>query len=176
MKLLLILILSTSLYSETVKQWDIIFQNLDYKQRSSLVKTFVKSIPFDLHYSLTAIHLKESHAGKYKININDGTSIDVGDFMINTKEYNRKRKIKNTKWNTARAIEELEDYETNYLEALTILLECHKKSNKVWKTTYRYYNGWTSGSKASYKYSKDIANIIKVLRKYFNNPNIIKER
>lgn len=173
-KLLLIILISCNLFALSIQEWDKVFQSLSIQERSNLVKTYVKSLPFDLAESLTAIHLKESTAGRYDFNVNKGTSIDVGDFMINTKEYNRRRGIINNKWNTARAMEVLQDYETNYLEALTILQDCHKESNGDWKKTYRYYNGWKSGSKRSYAYSKDIQNILVVIRKYFNHPTLIK--
>ena len=171
MKLLLIL-LPLLIQAKSFDYWNKTFQSLSYQERSSLVKTFVKALPYDMSFSLTAIHFKESFGDRYKININNSKSIDVGSFMINTKEYLRKRNIKNNSWNTSRAIEELLDYETNFLEALDILNICLKKAKGNWKLSYQYYNGWTSNSKRSIEYSKDIVNIIKVLKVYFNNSKI----
>ena len=175
-KLLLILTFSSFLYSESIEYWHDIFKNLSYQERSALVKTFVRGIPENLSYSLTAIHLKESFGGRYKFNINSKYSIDVGDFMINTKEYMRKRDIRLTSWNVARVMEELGDYETNLLEAKTIFKYCLDEAKGDYKLAYRYYNDWKSGTSRGYAYAEDIVNIVKVLKKYFISPKLIKER
>ncbi len=163
---LLLLTITVQAKVHSVKYWEDIYINLSVQQKSLLIRTFIKAKEYNLEYSLTAIALKESLAGKYKISISSIDSIDVGVFQINSKNYLRKNNIRKNNWNTARAIETLLDYETNFIEARNILQECLKKSRGNYKKSYELYNGWTSGSKRSIDYSKDIVNIIKVLKKY----------
>lgn len=169
MKLLMIILILTFSYAE---DWDKSFRDMSAQQRAAIIKTFVNAIPDDLSFSLAAIHFKESKGSKYMFNINSSTSIDVGAFMINTKEYNRRLKRKNNKWNTARAMEELKDYDTNYIIALDNFKYCLKEAKGNYKLAYQYYNGWKSGSKRSKQYAKDVYQIRKVLEKYFNHPTI----
>ena len=177
MKFIILIILALSFNyanAKTVEEWDKIFIELSLKEKSSLVKTFSKSLKYNLSYSMTAIHLKESFGDRWSININSVDSIDVGSFMSNTKEYLRRNNREINKFTTARAIEELMDYETNFYHALSVLRECLESSKGNSKLAYQYYNGWKSYSKESKEYSQDVINIKKVLKKYFNNQEIVK--
>jgi hypothetical protein len=174
-KLIILLSISSSLNAKVhdFDYWDEEFRGLSIQERSSLIKTFAKALQYNQSYSLTAIHFKESFGSRYMININSETNVDVGALMINTKEYLRKKGIDNpTKWETARAIEELFPYEKNFEEAKKIFDICFIEARRNWKLTYQYYNGWTSGSQDSKDYAEDIAIIVKVLKKYFNNPKV----
>lgn len=154
---------------KTVQEWDNVFRTMTTEQKTQIVDTFLKARIYNFSYSLAAINLKESYGGKFKYNVNSTYSIDVGAFMINTKEYLRRTNQKVTKWNVARAMEDLNDYNTNFLMAAEILGNCYKEANGNWRLAYQYYNGWKSGSKASKEYSQDIVNIITMLKKYLRN-------
>jgi len=173
-KLLLMFTLTISLWAnpnhklydkDLIDYWHKEFKSLSISERSALVKTFVKAIPYDLSYTLTAIHFKESYANRYSYNINSATNVDVGSFQINTKEYLRRQGLENNKWNTARAMEELRDYDLNFSEAVLTLESCIKKAKGDWGKAWGYYNKW-NGSNLSY--SKDIYAIIQVLKIYFS--------
>lgn len=173
-KIVLIFSLALSLWAnpkhklydkDLINHWHKEFKSLTISERSALVKTFVKAIPYDLSYTLTAIHFKESYASRYSYNINSATNVDVGAFMINTKEYLRRQGLTYNKWNTARAMEELRDYDLNFSQAVLTLESCLKKSKGSWGKAWGYYNKW-NGTNLSY--SKDIYAIIQVLKKYFS--------
>jgi hypothetical protein len=167
MKLLLtIILIICSLSAKSIEEWEEVFTSLTIQERSNLVKTFVRGIPYDLSYTLTAIALKESTAGRYYYNINNKYSIDVGIFQINSAEYLRRQALEINRWNTSRALEELRDYETNFSEAILTLMSCIKKANGDWKKAWGYYNQWGNGGNK--EYSEDIYNIIQVLNKYFS--------
>ena len=163
-----------SLEAKSIKEWEKTFLELSVQERSNLVKTFVKALPYDLSYTLTAIHLKESHAGRYFYNINAKNSVDVGAFQVNTKEYLRRQGLKANTWNTSRAMEALRDYDLNFSEAVITLESCLKKSKGNWRKAWGYYNQWGNGGNKAY--SKDIYNIIQVLKKYFSTELYNKHR
>jgi len=154
------------LSAKSIEYWHTEFKKLSTQERSALVKTFVKAIPYDLSYTLTAIHFKETFGDRYFYNINSATSVDVGSFQISTREYLRRQSLKPTKWNTARAMEDLRDYDLNFSEAIITLNSCLKKAKGNWKKAWGYYNQWGKGGNK--EYSKDIYNIIQVLKKYFS--------
>ena len=171
---LITLVWVSSLQAKSIKEWEKTFKELSVQERSALVKTFVKGIPYDLSYTLTAIHLKESHAGRYFYNINAKNSVDVGAFQVNTKEYLRRQGRKASTWNTSRAMEALRDYDLNFSEAILTLESCLKKAKGDWRKAWGYYNQWGNGGNKAY--SKDIFNIIQVLNKYFSKELYNKHR
>lgn len=166
MKLALTLILLTlSLKASNYNEWHNKFINLSTVEKAELTKTFNKAQPFNLGYSMASIHFKESMGGRYQFNINNATSIDVGSFMINTKDYLRRTDRKVNKWNTARAMEELKDYEVNFHQALVNFQGCMKQSKGNYVKAFQYYNGWLSGSTRSKQYAKDLQIIIQILQR-----------
>ncbi len=164
--IILILLLTTAIFAKSVEYWDNEFRSLSQENRNAIIKTFVKAIPDDLSYSLAAIHFKESYGDKYEFNINHSTSIDVGSFMINSLYYLKRQNLTINEWNTARALEELSNYDTNFLEARNILLDLIARYPGNWRLVYQRYNGGWSNSQASKDYAQDIINIQKVLKKY----------
>ena len=171
-KIKIILVLFIALFwvdavkAKSIEEWDKVFKELSIQERSNLVKTFVKALPYDLSYTLTAIHLKESHAGRYFYNINAKNSVDVGAVQVNAEEYLRRQGLKANTWNTARAMDALRDYDLNFSEAILTLESCLKKAKGDWRKAWGYYNQWGNGGNKAY--SKDISNIIKMLKKYFS--------
>ena len=163
--LLAALLLTISLQAGSYNYWHKQFKNLSTMEKNELIKTFNKAQPYNLGYSMASIHFKESMGSRYQFNVNTSTSIDVGAFMINTKEYNRIKGKKNNKWNTARAMEELKDYEVNFHQALTNFQGCMEQSKGSYMKAFQYYNGWLSGSTRSKQYAKDIAIIIQILQR-----------
>lgn len=162
---LVIVLYVQSAYAQSYGYWNDQYKALSITQKQNLRETFKAAAHKDLSWSMTAIHFKESLGSKYKFNINTATSIDVGAFMVNTKEYLRRNNLKNNKWNTARAMEALLDYNTNLQAAIEIFETCLKKSKQNYQLAFQYYNGWTSGSKASISYKNDIIIITQVLRR-----------
>lgn len=163
---LFLLFVSINVQAKSIQEWEEVFTSLTIQERSNLVKTFVKGIPYDLSYTLTAIHLKESTAGRYYYNINHKYSIDVGSFQINSAEYLRRQGLEINRWNTSRALEELRDYDLNFSEAVLTLRSCLKKAKGDWRKAWGFYNQWGNGGNK--EYSEDIYNIIQVLKKYFS--------
>jgi len=89
--------------------------SLAYKpyQIETIKTTFNKAKEFNLQYTMTAITIVESNAGKYKLNINKDNSLDCGVFMVNTKT------LSNNKWKQARLCERLQkDYDFSFSVAL----------------------------------------------------------
>jgi len=166
--------LGASTKEKSIEYWDKEFRNLSIQERSALIKTFVKAIPYDLSYTLTAIHFKETYGDRYFFNINSATNVDVGSFQINSAEYLRRQNLKINKWNTARAMEELRDYDLNFSQAILTMDSCLKKSKGDWRKAWGYYNQWSNGGNKAY--SKDIYNIIQVLKKYFSTELYNKHR
>jgi len=99
-------------------------------------------------------------------NINDKKSVDVGIFMINSKEYLRRNSLEDNTWNTARAMELLQDFDLNFSEAILTFNSCLKKAKGDKKKAWGYYNQWNNGGNK--EYSKDISAIIQVLKEYFS--------
>ena len=159
--------LGASTKAKSIEYWNKEFLNLSIQERSALIKTFVKAIPYDLSYTFTAIHFKETYGDRYLFNINSATNVDVGSFQINSAEYLRRQGLKINKWNTARAMEELRDYDLNFSQAVLTINSCLKKSKGDWRKAWGYYNQWTNGGNKAY--SEDIYNIIQVLKKYISN-------
>lgn len=163
--ILTVLLLTISLQASNYNYWHKQFINLSTVEKNELIKTFNKAQPFNLGYSMASIHFKESMGSRYQFNINTATSIDVGSFMVNTKDYLRRTNRKVNKWSTARAMEELKDYEVNFHQALTNFQGCMKQSKGNYIKAFQYYNGWLSGSTRSKQYAKDLAIIISILQR-----------
>jgi len=163
MKIILsIIIINSFLYSN----WNYYINNLNKKEIKTLKKTFKKGLKYNLEYSLSAIHIKESLLDKYSYNINNQFSIDVGSFMINSYQYLKRHDKKINTFNTSRALEELRDYNINFLEAVYTLNYFLVYHNYNYRKAYASYNcGFDNKKLRCKKYSEDIIKIIKILRK-----------
>jgi len=120
--------------------WNYYINNLNKKEIKTLKKTFKKGLKHNLEYSLSAIHIKESLLDKYSYNINSKYSIDVGSFMINSYQYLKRHNKKINTFNTSRALEELRNYDINFLEAVYTLNYFLVYHNYNYRKAYASYN------------------------------------
>jgi len=117
-----------------------------------------------LSYSLMAIAIKESSLGKFLVNVD---SRDYGLYQANIKTVIRRHKAKNTSWNRNRyAMKLISDFEFATKNAIAELMYWRKVHNNDWRRVWSSYNGgWRYDSKRARKYSRDIASIIRQLKK-----------
>ncbi|MAD41811.1 MAG: hypothetical protein CL623_05410 [Arcobacter sp.] len=119
---------------------------------------------YGLSYSLMAIAIKESSIGKYLVNVD---SKDYGLYQANIKTVLSRQKAKNTSWNrnkyAMRLISDFQFATKNAIAELTYWKKVHKND---WKKVWSSYNGgWKYNSKRARKYSREIAIIIKRLKR-----------
>ena len=117
-----------------------------------------------LSYTLMAIAIKESSIGKYLVNVD---SKDFGLYQANIKTVLSRQKAKNTSWNrnkyAMRLISDFHFATKNAIAELTYWKKIHKND---WKKVWSSYNGgWKYNSKRARNYSRDIASIIRKLKK-----------
>lgn len=117
-----------------------------------------------LSYSLMAIAIKESSLGKYLINVN---SKDFGLYQANIKTVINRHKLKDTSWNRNKmAMKLISDFEFATQNAIAELEYWKKVHNNNWRRVWGSYNGgWKYNSKRAQKYSREIASIIRKLKK-----------
>ena len=111
---------------------------------------------YGLSYSLMAIAIKESSIGKYLVNVD---SKDYGLYQANIKTVLSRQKAKNTSWNRNKyAMRLISDFQFATKNAIAELT--------YWKKVWSSYNGgWKYNSKRARKYSREIAIIIKRLKR-----------
>ena len=119
---------------------------------------------YGLSYSLMAIAVKESSIGKYLVNVD---SKDYGLYQANIKTVLSRQKAKNTSWNrnkyAMRLISDFKFATKNAIAELTYWKKVHKND---WKKVWSSYNGgWKYNSKRARNYSRDIATIIRKLKR-----------
>jgi len=119
---------------------------------------------YGLSYSLMAIAIKESSIGKYLVNVD---SKDFGIYQANIKTVLSRHKAKNTSWNrnkyAMRLISDFKFATKNAIAELNYWKKVHKNDwRKVWSS---YNGGWRYNSKRARNYSRDIATIIKRLKR-----------
>ena len=119
---------------------------------------------YGLSYSLMAIAIKESSIGKYLVNVD---SKDYGLYQANIKTVLSRQKAKNTSWNrnkyAMRLISDFKFATKNAIAELNYWKKIHKNDwRKVWSS---YNGGWKYNSKRARNYSRDIATIIKRLKR-----------
>uniref|UniRef100_UPI004047E62C transglycosylase SLT domain-containing protein n=1 Tax=Aliarcobacter sp. TaxID=2321116 RepID=UPI004047E62C len=117
-----------------------------------------------LSYSLMAIAIKESSVGRYLVNVD---TKDFGLYQANIKTVINRHNAKDTSWNRNKyAMKLISDFNfatKNAIEELSYWQKVHKNDwSKVWSS---YNGGWKYNSKTARKYSKDIASIIRQLKK-----------
>lgn len=117
-----------------------------------------------LSYSLMAIAIKESGLGKYMINVD---SKDFGLYQANIKTVINRHNAKDTSWNrnlfATKLISDFQFATKNAIDELVYWQKIHKNDwSKVWSS---YNGGWKYNSKEAKEYSKQIAAIIRELKK-----------
>jgi len=117
-----------------------------------------------LSYSLMAIAIKESGLGKYMINVD---SKDFGLYQANIKTVINRHNAKDTSWNrnlfATKLISDFQFATKNAIDELVYWQKIHKNDwTKVWSS---YNGGWKYNSKEAKEYSKQIAAIIRELKK-----------
>ena len=119
---------------------------------------------YGLSYSLMAIAVKESSIGKYLVNVD---SKDYGLYQANIKTVISRHNAKNTSWNRNKyAMRLISDFQFATKNAIAELNYWKKVHKNDWKKVWSSYNGgWKYNSKRARKYSRDIAIIIKRLKK-----------
>lgn len=157
--LLLIILFITNIFASNFNAKKLTSQ--DIKMLKEIKKQGKK---YGLSYSLMAIAIKESSIGKYLINVD---SKDYGLYQANIKTVLSRQKAKNTPWNrnkyAMRLISDFQFATNNAIEELIYWKKVHKND---WKKVWSSYNGgWKYNSKKAKNYSRDIATIIKSLKK-----------
>ncbi|MFK2822339.1 transglycosylase SLT domain-containing protein [Arcobacter sp. YIC-80] len=119
---------------------------------------------YGLSYSLMAIAIKESSLGKYLVNVN---SKDFGLYQANIKTVISRAKVRDTSWNRNRyAMKLISDFSFATKNAIAELKYWKKVHNNNWRRVWSSYNGgWSYNSKRARKYSRDIASIVRKLKK-----------
>jgi len=172
LKLILTLVfISLSLYASPFKKID----SLTTEQYNNLIWIYQQGKKYDLELTLTAIAWKESHFGKYPINLSDPSG---GLFHNLLGSVCCRLNLTPNQWNQSRILEKLiSDKEFALQQAVAELLywkSYWKVRNKryLWKRMISSYNG---GHKGNIRYYKDIVKKIRYLKRYFkwlnkNNP------
>ena len=117
-----------------------------------------------LSYSLMAIAIKESGVGKYLVNVD---TKDYGMYQANIKTVISRQNAPDTSWNrnvyAMKLITDLPFATKNAIDELTFWQKVHNNNwTKVWGS---YNGGWKYNSDSAKQYSKDIALIIRELKK-----------
>lgn len=117
-----------------------------------------------LSYSLMAIAIKESSLGRYLVNVD---SRDYGLYQANIKTVISRHKVKNTSWNRNRyAMRLISDFQFATKNAIAELTYWRKVHNNDWRKVWSSYNGgWKYKSKRAQRYSREIASIIRKLKR-----------
>ena len=117
-----------------------------------------------LSYSLMAIAIKESRVGKYLVNVD---TKDYGMYQANIKTVISRENAQDTSWNrNVLAMKLISDFQFATKNAIDELTYWQKVHNNDWTKVWSSYNGgWRYNSDAAKKYSKDIALIIRELKK-----------
>ena len=163
MKLLLLSILTSILFSDSIKNMKYELEHLSPAQLYIMNEIFKKAEPFDYGYTMVAIAWQESHFGKYQINLSDPS---CGIFHVMPKY------ISKSKWGQSRICERLiSDFDfsfTQSLEKLKYFENYHKSKghSKIWSRTVQSYNAGFNSNKGI-KYLNDIKTKIKLLKNIY---------
>lgn len=138
------------------------------EQKETLYSAYIYGLKDDLSLTLAAIVWKESKAGVWKINLNDGKYGSYSAYHINL-EYAAVRHNMNTSWGRSRLAERLlQDEEFAAGEALTVL-KAYKNKNCNHRCSLAKYNGGNLGNKnnRAIAYADDVMLRIQALDKFF---------
>ena len=158
------IILLTLILISNVFASDFDIKNLTPQELNTLKEIKEHGKKNGLSYSLMAIAIKESGLGKYLVNVD---TKDYGIYQANIKTVISRENAQDTSWNrNVLAMKLITDFQfatKNAIDELTYWQKVHKNDwSKVWSS---YNGGWRYNSDAARQYSKDIASIIRELRK-----------
>ena len=157
-------ILITLLLISNVFASDFDINNLTPQEIKTLKEIKAHGKENGLSYSLMAIAIKESGLGKYLVNVD---TKDYGLYQANIKTVINRENAKDTSWNrNIFAMKLITDFQFATKNAIDELTYWQKVHNNDWSKVWSSYNGgWKYNSDAARQYSKDIASIIRELRK-----------
>ena len=157
-------ILITLLLISNVFASDFDINNLTPQEIKTLKEIKAHGKENGLSYSLMAIAIKESGLGKYLVNVD---TKDYGLYQANIKTVINRENAPDTSWNrNVFAMKLISDFQFATKNAIDELTYWQKVHNNDWSKVWSSYNGgWKYNSDAARQYSKDIASIIRELRK-----------
>ena len=130
---LILLFFSQGLFAKECSEWE----SLSAEQKYRLEYAYTYGKPYDLGWTMGSLAWQESHAGKYKININ---SKDYGLFQINEKTIMNILGV-TSYWKKQEIITKvvMDDALSAYL-ALDVLQHFQRVHNGDWKKMVMSYN------------------------------------
>ena len=157
-------ILITLLLISNVFASDFDINNLTPQEIKTLKEIKAHGKENGLSYSLMAIAIKESGLGKYLVNVD---TKDYGLYQANIKTVISRENAPDTSWNrNVFAMKLISDFQFATKNAIDELTYWQKVHNNNWSRVWSSYNGgWKYNSDAAKQYSKDIASIIRELKK-----------
>jgi hypothetical protein len=157
-------ILITLLLISNVFASDFDINNLTPQEIKTLKEIKAHGKENGLSYSLMAIAIKESGLGKYLVNVD---TKDYGLYQANIKTVINRENAQDTSWNrNVFAMKLISDFQFATKNAIDELTYWQKVHNNDWSKVWSSYNGgWKYNSDAARQYSKDIASIIRELKK-----------
>jgi hypothetical protein len=157
-------ILITLLLISNVFASDFDINNLTPQEIKTLKEIKAHGKENGLSYSLMAIAIKESGLGKYLVNVD---TKDYGLYQANIKTVINRENARDTSWNrNVFAMKLISDFQFATKNAIEELSYWQKVHNNNWSKVWSSYNGgWRYNSDAAKQYSKDIATIIRELKK-----------
>ena len=158
------IILITLLLISNVFASDFDIKNLTAQDIKTLKEIKEHGKDSGLSYSLMAIAIKESAVGKYLVNVD---TKDYGMYQANIKTVISRENAQDTSWNrNVLAMKLITDFQFATKNAIDELTYWQKVHNNDWTKVWSSYNGgWRYNSDAARQYSKDIASIIRELKK-----------
>jgi ribosomal protein S15P/S13E len=158
------IILITLLLISNVFASDFDIKNLTAQDIKTLKEIKEHGKDSGLSYSLMAIAIKESAVGKYLVNVD---TKDYGMYQANIKTVISRENVQDTSWNrNLIAMKLITDFQFATKNAVDELSYWQKVHNNNWTKVWGSYNGgWRYNSDSAKQYSKDIALIIRELRK-----------
>ena len=157
-------ILITLLLISNVFASDFDINNLTPQEIKTLKEIKAHGKENGLSYSLMAIAIKESKLGEYMVNLD---TKDFGLYQANIKTVINRENAPDTSWNrNVFAMKLISDFQFATKNAIEELSYWQKVHNNNWSKVWSSYNGgWKYNSDAAKQYSKDIATIIRELKK-----------
>ena len=158
--LLLILLFISNVFASNVD-----IKNLTQEQLETLKEIKKHGEDTGLSYTFMAIAIKESKLGEYMVNLD---TKDFGLYQANIKTVLSRQNIKDTTWNrnvfASKLVSDFQFATKNAIEELTFWQKIHRNDwTKVWGS---YNAGYKFNSQQAKEYSKEIALIIKELKKF----------
>lgn len=158
------IILFVSLFISNIFATNFNPSHLTKKDIEMLKQIKEQGAKYGLGYSLMAIAIKESSIGRYVVNVD---SKDFGLYQANIKTVLSRQNVKNTSWNRNRyAMKLINDFQFATKNAIEELKYWKKVHNNDWRKVWGSYNGgWQYKSQRAQKYSREIASIIRKLKR-----------